>query len=176
MSNPDALCAERSRTHVREAMREWLWKKNGDLWSSLFLMVLAGLVIREALELEVGTPTNPGSGFMVCGAAAALGLLALHQCVRSLAARAPATESAVARIRWSRIVAVVSAILLYILALRPVGYLVCTFLLLSFLFQVLEHGHWVARTIGAAMTAFATYVIFAKMLQLNLPRGLLTFY
>jgi putative tricarboxylic transport membrane protein len=157
-------------------MRGWLWKKNGDLWSGLFLMALVGLVIREALELEVGTPTNPGSGFMVFGAAVALGLLALHQFVASVTARTPATESAVEQIRWSRILTVVSAIVLYILALRPVGYLLCTFLLLSFLFQALERGHWVARTIGAAMTSFATYVIFAKMLQLNLPRGLITFY
>ena len=72
-------------------MCAWFWKTNGDLWSSLFLMVVVGFVIREALELEIGTPTNPGSGFMVFGAAVALGLLALRQCVRSVAARPPAT-------------------------------------------------------------------------------------
>jgi putative tricarboxylic transport membrane protein len=158
-------------------MRERLTnKKNGDLWSGLFLMIVSGLVIREALELEVGTPTNPGSGFMVFGAAVALGLLALRQCVTVCATRAHATESAAERIRWGRILAAISAMVLYILTLQSVGYLVCTFLLLSFLFQVLERGHWIARTIGAAATSFATYVIFAKMLQLNLPRGLITFY
>ncbi len=164
------------RPEPGEAMREWLKKRHGDLWSSTFLMILAGLVIREAIELEVGAPSNPGSGFMMFGAAVALGLLALRQFVGSLTARARAAESVTEGIRWGRVLAVILAIVLYILALRPVGYLVSTFLLLSFLFQVLERGHWVARTIGAASTSFVTYVIFTKMLQLNLPRGLITFY
>jgi putative tricarboxylic transport membrane protein len=158
-------------------MREWLTnKKNGDLWSGLFLMAVAGFVIREALELEVGTPTNPGSGFMIFGAAVALGLLALRQFVASFRPNVRAAGSVAERIRWGRIVGVILAIVIYIVALRPVGYLLCTFLLLSFLFQVLERGHWAWRTIGAATTSFATYVLFAKMLQLNLPRGLITFY
>ena len=157
-------------------MSEWLKTKWADLWSGLFLMIVSALVIREALELEVGTATNPGSGFMVFGAAVALGLLALRQFVTSCAVRAHATESVAERIRWGRILAAISAMVLYILALQPVGYLLCTFLLLSFLFQALERGHWVARTVGAASTSFVTYVIFAKMLQLNLPRGLVTFY
>jgi putative tricarboxylic transport membrane protein len=157
-------------------MSEWLQTKNADLWSGLFLMILSGLVIREALELEVGTPTNPGSGFMVFGAAVALGFLALRQFVTSFRYRACASESGPERIRWGRILAAILATVLYILALRPVGYLVCTFLLMSFLFQVLERGHWASRTIGAASTSLVTYVIFAKMLQLNLPRGWITFY
>jgi len=157
-------------------MRTWLKKKDGDFWGSLFLMIVSGLVIREALDLEVGTPSNPGSGFMVFGASVTLGLLALSQFVASVTARARAAESVAERIRWGRIFAVILAIVLYIVALRPVGYLVCTFLLLSVLFQVLERGRWASRTIGAASTSFVTYVIFAKMLQLNLPRGLITIY
>jgi putative tricarboxylic transport membrane protein len=157
-------------------MSGWLKKKRADLWSGLFLMILSGLVIREALELEVGAPTSPGSGFMVFGAAVALGLLALRLFITSFRSRACTTQSVRERMHWGRILSVILATVLYILALRPVGYLVCTFLLLSFLFQVLERGRWATRTIGAASTALVTYLIFAKMLQLNLPRGLITFY
>lgn len=157
-------------------MSEWRTLKSADLWSGLVLVILSGLVIQEAFELEVGTPTNPGSGFMVFGAAVALGLLALRQFVTSFRSRACAMESEPERMHGGRILAVILATVLYILALRPVGYLVCTFLLLSFLFQVLERGRWASRTIGAASTSFVTYVIFAKMLQLNLPKGLITFY
>ena len=157
-------------------MRVWLAKNNSDLWSSLFLMIVSGLVMREALDLEIGTPTNPGSGFMVFGAAVALGLLALHQFVTSFRTRPRATEAGPQRIHRGRILAVISATVLYILALRPVGYLLCTFLLLCFLFQVLERGHWVARTIAAATISSVTYVVFAKMLQLNLPKGFMSLY
>ena len=110
----------------------------------------------------MGTPRNPGSGFMVFGAAAALGLLALRQFIVSLLSQAQPKESAAEPIHWGRIVSVILAVLAYILLLEPVGYLLCTFLLLTFLFQVLEPGHWTMRTIGAALTSFVSYAIFAK--------------
>ena len=153
----------------------WILKKDANLWTSLFLMLLSAAVINEAFELEVGSPSNPGSGFMIFGAAVVLGLLALHQFVKLLRSRKSKSESA-EKIHWVRITAVILANVLYIYLFRPVGYLVCTFLLLSFLFQVLERGRWIPRLIGAALTSFFTYVLFARLLQLNLPKGVIPFF
>lgn len=157
-------------------MKEWIAQRDRNLWASLILMILSGAVIREALDLEVGTPTNPGSGFMIFGASSALALLALHQFVQSLRSRAHERESARTPAHRGRIIWVVLATILYVVALQPVGYLLCTFLLLSGLFQTLERGQWISRTIGAAATSFVTYVVFAKLLQLHLPRGLISFF
>ncbi len=139
-------------------------------------MVLSGAIIREAIELEVGTPNNPGSGFMIFGASSVLGLLALHQFIKSLRSFKQKQETTAEGIHWGRIVAVVAANLLYILLLQPLGYLVCTFLFLSFSFQVIERGRWVSRVIGSALTSFLTYVVFARLLHLNLPKGVLPFF
>jgi len=160
----------------RGSMKAWIGKKDANLWTSLFLMILSGAVIREAFNLEVGTPNNPGSGFMFFGASSVLGLLALHQFITSLLSKERPAESTPERIHWGRIVSVILAILLYIWCLQPVGYLICTFLLLSLLFQVLQRGYWISRLTGAASTSVVTYVAFAKILQLNLPRGLITFF
>jgi len=157
-------------------MKAWIGKQDSNLWTGLFLMILSGAVIREAVDLDVGTPSNPGSGFMFFGVSCVLGLLALHQCIKTLSSKERQTESTPERIHWGRIISVILITILYILCLQPVGYLMCTFLLLSFLFQVLQRGHWVSRMIGAALTSFLTYVAFAKMLQLNLPKGLITFF
>jgi putative tricarboxylic transport membrane protein len=157
-------------------MKAWLRRTGADFWSSLFLLLLSGAVMNEALNLELGTPRNPGSGFMVFGAAAALGLLALRQFIVSLLSPARPKESAADPIHWGRILCAVLAVLAYILLLEPVGFLLCTFLLLSFLFQILEPGHWVGRTFGAALTSFVAYVIFAKAMSLSLPRGLIPFF
>lgn len=165
-----------SRWKARGMMGDWLKKKSADLWSGLFLMVLSGYVIREALALDVGRPTSPGSGFMVFGAGIALGVLALRQFLTSLSSSAPEKESAPEQVRWLRILVTILAVAVYILALEPVGYLLCTFLLLGFLFQVLERGDWAWRTLGAAATSLVTYVVFAKMLQVNLPKGWIPFY
>jgi putative tricarboxylic transport membrane protein len=157
-------------------MKAWLRRTGADFWSSLFLLLLSGAVINEAFNLELGTPRNPGSGFMIFGAAAALGLFALRQFIVSLLSLAHPKESAADPIHWGRIVCVVLAVLAYILLLEPVGYLLCTFLLLTFLFEILEPGHWVTRTIGAGLTSVLTYAVFAKALKLGLPKGLITFF
>ena len=157
-------------------MNARLTRTSADFWSSLVLLLLSGAVINEAFNLELGTPRNPGSGFMVFGAAAALGLFALRQFIACVFSPASPKDAAGAPIHWERIVSVILAVLAYILLLERVGYLLGTFLLLTFLFQILEPGHWVTRTIGAVFTSALTYAIFAKVLQLNLPKGLLTFF
>jgi putative tricarboxylic transport membrane protein len=157
-------------------LKGWTAEKDPNLWASLFLIIVSGAVISEALELEVGSPGNPGSGFMIFGAAAILGLLALHQFVKSLGLRKPKSEAASERIHWARIVAVIVANALYIYLLQPIGYLLCTFLLMCFLFQALERGRWVPRVIGSALASLFTYLLFARLLQLNLPRGLISFF
>ena len=154
----------------------WIAKKDANFWTSLFLMILSSAVISEAIELEVGTPHNPGSGFMIFGAAAVLGLLALHQFIKSFKSLKQGSDTAAERIHWGRILGVIAANILYIFLLQPVGFLFCTFLLLLFLFQVLERGRWLQRVIGSALTSFLTYLFFARLLQLNLPKGIIPFF
>jgi len=145
-------------------MKEWILKRDSNVWVGLFLMILSAAIISEALELEVGTPNNPGSGFMIFGAAGVLGALALHQFVKSLRVSKPKSEEARERAHWGRMLAVILANVLYIYLLRPVGYLVCTFLFLFLLFQVLEKGRWILRLVGAASTSVVTYLLFARVL------------
>jgi putative tricarboxylic transport membrane protein len=159
-------------------MRAWSREARADAWCGLLLLLLAVYVMREAVALELGTPTNPGSGFMIFGAGAALALLSLHQLVRALRTRRATAADAerAAPVRWGRILVVILVTIAYIVALRSVGYLVCTFVLLTVLFQALERGRWAARTAGAAVASLATYALFAKLLQLNLPKGLIWFF
>ena len=156
-------------------MGEWFAKKGADLWTGLILVVFSGAVIVEAVDLEVGTPANPGSGFMIFGTATVLGILALIQVLRALLSRVR-EETAPEKIHLWRIAAVTGANVLYIVALERVGFLLCTFLLLTFLLQVYERGKWVWAVGGAAATSLVTYVLFSKLLQLNLPKGLLPFF
>src|SRR5512140_1733216 len=101
-------------------MINWMRKKGADLWTGLFLMIFSGAVIHEALDLEVGTPANPGSGFMIFGAAVVLGVLALLQFIKTLLGRTQ-TEEASDKVHLWRIIAVVGANVLYIVLLEPVG-------------------------------------------------------
>jgi putative tricarboxylic transport membrane protein len=139
-------------------------------------MIFSGAVISEAIQLEIGTPQSPGSGFMIFGAAGVLGLLALRQFVKSFRFQESEAKQTSKAIRWKRIASVILANILYIFLLQPVGYLLCTFLLLCFLFQVHEKGRWVSAVGGAALTSLLSYLVFSRMLQLHLPRGVIPFF
>jgi putative tricarboxylic transport membrane protein len=156
-------------------MKEWILKKDANFWTSLFLMILSGAVISEAFELEIGAPGNPGSGFMIFGTAGVLGTLALHLFIKSLMSERRKAKEAPKVHRW-RVVFVIAANLIYILILQPIGYLLGTFLLMGFLFQVSEKGKWFSSVWGAALTSFVSYFIFSLLLGLNLPRGLVPFF
>ena len=151
--------------------RGWVAKQDADLWTGLFLMIFSGAVISEAIQLEIGTPQSPGSGFMIFGAAGVLGLLALRQVIKSLRLVGRRAGETSKEIHWKRIVAVILANIIYIFLLQPVGYLLCTFLLLCLLFQIHEKGRWASAVGGAALTSFLSYLVFSRMLQLHLPRG-----
>jgi putative tricarboxylic transport membrane protein len=156
-------------------MKGWIADKDTDLWTGLFLMVFSGAVINEALNLEVGTPARPGSGFMIFGAASVLAFLALLQFLKALLFRKHSAQET-EKIHLWRIIGVIGANILYIVILEPVGYLLCTFLLMCFLFQVYEKGNWTSAVGGAAAASLSTYVIFSRLLQLNLPKGLIPFF
>ena len=157
-------------------MKGWIARQNADLWTGLFLMIFSGAVISEAIQLEIGTPQSPGSGFMIFGAAGVLGLLALRQFAKSLWIQRRETRPASGTVRWKNIVSVILANIIYIFLLQPFGYLLCTFFLLCFLFQIHEKGRWASAVGGAALTSLLSYLVFSRMLQLHLPRGLLPFF
>jgi putative tricarboxylic transport membrane protein len=150
-------------------------KRNPDFWTGLLLMLFSGAVINEAFNLEIGTPRHPGSGFMILGAGALLGALALLQFLKSLLFLQH-TEQPPERIYPWRIISVIAANIIYIALLESVGYLVCTFLLLCFLFRLYEKGRWGLIVGGAAAISLVTYTVFSRLLQLNLPKGLIRFF
>jgi putative tricarboxylic transport membrane protein len=157
-------------------MKGWVAKRDTNFWTSLFLMVLSGAVIGEAFELEIGTPGSPGSGFMIFGTAMVLGILALHLFIKSLLSEKRRPEKAPEKTHRWRVVFVIGANIVYILILQPVGYLLGTFLLMSFLFQVSEEGKWFSSLWGAALTSLVSYLVFSRLLGLNLPRGWVPFF
>jgi putative tricarboxylic transport membrane protein len=59
----------------------------------------------------------------------------------------------------------------YTFLLDPLGYPLCTFLLVLFMLRVLDPQRWTVALSMAALTAVGTYVVFAIWLSVPLPRG-----
>lgn len=63
----------------------------------------------------------------------------------------------------------IGAIILYILIFEPAGYVISTFLFLSFAFQLMERGKLWKSFLVAAVFSGAVYLVYVVLLQGTLP-------
>jgi hypothetical protein len=59
--------------------------------------------------------------------------------------------------------------------LRDLGFLISTFILAAYLYRMLEPSGWVETLVAAALTTLGFYLVFQVWLEVQLPKGLLTF-
>lgn len=143
-----------------------------DLVAAAASAALGALLAREGVDLGLGRPVNPGSGFIfwwigmlliACGA-----LLALIGLVAPPADPMPAGEG-----RWRLALGAAAAMAIYALAFEPIGFIPSTILLLTGLFVVVGGYAWpVALSLGGA-AALLSWFVFARLLSSPLPPGLL---
>lgn len=147
-----------------------------DRRSSVFWLALSLAVMHQARGLGLGSLTEPGSGFLSFWAALLLAVLSVALLARSVWKKEGSAEGPLFRgTRWPRLVAVFAALLAYVRLLERGGYLLTTFVLLGFLFWLLERRKpWQALGYSVATTA-ATYVVFGRWLNCQFPTGPLGF-
>ncbi|MBI2358058.1 MAG: tripartite tricarboxylate transporter TctB family protein [Deltaproteobacteria bacterium] len=147
-----------------------------DRGSSLLWLLFSLYAGIESFRLGIGTPTNPGMGFTAFGASGLLGILSFILFWQSMVRKGEATAPPVfSGSSWSKVVLVLIAILLYAFVMPGVGYLLGTFLLMSFLFWILSPGRVWRVLAYSFLTTTITYYVFAKLLNAQLPEGLLRF-
>lgn len=147
----------------------------GQRLASLVWMGVGIGIAYSAHNLGVGSLNNPGPGlfpFVIGLSMAALSLSVAITTMRSApVARSTASKGGAPVAGIFPVIAVVAALVFYVLALERLGFLLCTLLFLSVLFAVLGRKNiFVAVGAGAAITC-GSYVVFAKLLKINLPIG-----
>lgn len=123
----------------------------------------------ESAKLPFGTVRNPGPGFFPWWTSAVIVLLALVYLVQALTSR-----SSTARELPGRIVKVAALLIVlgaYTFLLDPLGYPLCTFLLVLFMLRATDPQPWPVALGMAAITAVGSYIVFAIWLSVPLPRG-----
>ena len=123
----------------------------------------------ESSKLLFGTIHSPGPGFFPWWTSILIVLLALLLMVRALASHSSTAGEDSGRIaKVALLLVVLSA---YTFLLDPLGYLLCTFLLVLFMLRALDPQPWAVAVGMALMTAAGSYVVFAIWLSVPLPRG-----
>jgi putative tricarboxylic transport membrane protein len=149
--------------------------KSRDKKSSIFWALLGTVAVLTALRTGIGTLTSPGPGLLPLIGGLLMILLSIVVFAQAFSREARESEQKRVRIGNWRIWLVTLCLFLYAFALRRLGFTIATFLLLGFLFQLLERKSWLKTALTAAATIFAVYMVFNVWLQVQLPRGFLGF-
>ena len=121
---------------------------------------------------------RPQAGFMPFLAGLLLGILAIVDLAQGLLhkwERDRPDRVIWAEIHWGKLLFTLSALILYTALFSTLGFLIGTFFLLLFLYQMMERRSWTAVLIAAAVTTVLFYLVFKVGLDSQLPRGFLGF-
>jgi len=132
-------------------------------------LAFGAAALYEASKLPFGTVHNPGQGFFPWWTSAVINLLALILLFEALRSRSKTAREGPGRI--AKVAALLGVLAAYTFLLEPLGYTLCTFLLVLFMLRATDPQRWAVALGMAAITAVGSYVVFAMWLSVTLPRG-----
>ena len=147
--------------------------------AAISLFVFGAITAALSLQLPLGAPRMPGSGFFPLVLGLALMALAAGHGVQLYLARpkvaapqAPTAPTAPEGDGATRRVALfVAGVIAAVALLQPLGYALSSFLLMLVLLQILGIRRWYALLSIALLSAAASYVVFVHWLKIPLPSG-----
>jgi putative tricarboxylic transport membrane protein len=148
---------------------------NADRGSSIVLFAGGMMTALWSLKYGFGSLSEPGVGFITFFVGAILSLLSLLLFFSSFREKEKPVDL---RELWAgrdikKVLYVLVVLVVYAVLLRPVGFLVSTFVLLFLLFRVKgSYGIWTTLLASFFVTA-ASYLMFQVWLQVQLPSGIL---
>ena len=150
--------------------------RRANITVALALASLSTFLLFEAGRFNFGTLRVPQTGFFPKTLVILLLLLSLVLLVQAL--RQKETERGSQKIAadgWSRIAATLATMIGFALVLERLGFLLSTFLLMMLLLRAIEAPRWPKVFMVALVTALASYGLFAWLLGVPLPAGVLGF-
>jgi len=145
---------------------------NRELAISAFWLLLAGYLVFAADKLGLGAVGRPGPGFFPFGAAIAIGAIASLRWLRTRSQK-PSIILATSESEWRKIACVIFGMAAYALLLEPLGFALCTFLLMLFYLKVIALQRWQLSLGFALAVALLAHLFFDLLLNAQLPRGIL---
>lgn len=140
----------------------------GDVISGAVGVLAGGAVAAAAVALRVGTPIDPGPGFFPLLGAVGLIAPSAALLVQTRLGRNTGGEP-FGEIRRPAMLA--AALAGYVAILEPLGYLAATVLAAAAILRVLGVTSWVRLATASVLLPVVTWLLFARLLGVELPAG-----
>ena len=148
--------------------------KRIDLIAAAGVAALAVYILFESRKLGFGSFRVPQTGFFPRALGILLVLLTVGEVVRAIRSSVPApTSEKIGGEGWVRIGATLATMLGFTLLLERVGFLLATFFLMVLLLRAIEAPRWPKVFVVALITSLLSYGLFAWLLGVPLPAGIL---
>jgi hypothetical protein len=144
---------------------------NTNRAGSLFWLLLGIIVSFASYRLGLGSVREPGTGFVPFGAGMLLAILSLCSLFQEYHKQPGSKESLFKGTLWLKVIFAFVALLIYAQLLPYGGYIICTFLLMLFLFNIVERQKAWRVALYSLLTTGLTYYVFSKALNLQFPTG-----
>jgi putative tricarboxylic transport membrane protein len=144
--------------------------KRDDLLAGSLLALVGIAVVIGAVQLRIGTPLHPQPGFFPLLGGGALTLLAAILLFQAALGRSTGSE-AFGKVGPPGIM--VAGMCVYVAILEPAGYVPATILISGVILRVLGVRSWRTLGVSSLLLSVGTYVLFARLLGIDLPAGVL---
>jgi putative tricarboxylic transport membrane protein len=139
-----------------------------DICTCAFWLFLALYLTVASNKLGLGAGGRPGPGFFPFGAAIAIGIIAFIRLLRPRSETTMGTTSS----GWHKIASVIAGMVAYTFLLEPLGFALCTFLLMAFYLRAVASQRWNLTVSFAFTIALLSHLFFDVLLNAPLPRGI----
>jgi putative tricarboxylic transport membrane protein len=148
---------------------------NGNKISGGFWFLFAVLIIREGVRLDIGSFHEPGPGFMSLLGGILLAVFSALLLLQSFLGKPRSTDGELRRGKenpWL-LFFILIGLVIYVFIFEWLGFIISTFLLVTFLLRFLEHKKWWKILLTAGVISLSAFVIFNVLLKAGLPDGVL---
>jgi putative tricarboxylic transport membrane protein len=145
-------------------------------FSSVFWLILGLGITFGSYKMGLGTLSHPGPGFLPFGCGGilvGLSVLVFKKGMLSPRGAVGTFQLLWGGTRWHKGVYIVAALLIYNFTFVYLGFILSTILLFLFLFKAIEPQKWSIAIPGALVASLASYVLFARWLDVQLPVGII---
>jgi putative tricarboxylic transport membrane protein len=148
--------------------------KKADLITGFVLLVLSGYMIWESWMMPDSATFGPGSGFLPFWLGILMAVLSVILMAGALFRKPDPTgkEPFPRGKALLRVAAVMVGLGVYISLMEVLGFVLNTFLFVSYLMLAVEREKWKLAGMVAVLTTAGLYIIFQVLLGITLPKNM----